>query len=49
MGNDKQPDYMKWLPPATTAAIARCEFFDNLPPETLEIQSRLWKKLKTHY
>ena len=27
MGNDKQPDYMKWLPPATTAAIARCEFF----------------------
>lgn len=23
----KQPDYMKWLPPKTTATIARCELF----------------------
>jgi len=23
----KQPDYMKWLPPKTTAAISRCELF----------------------
>ena len=27
MGIDNQPGYMKWLPPATTATIARCEFF----------------------
>ena len=27
MANAKQPAYMKWLPPSTTATIARCELF----------------------
>ena len=26
-GMENQPAYMKWLPPKTTATIARCEFF----------------------
>ena len=26
-GIENQPSYMKWLPPATTATISRCEFF----------------------
>ena len=27
MSGAKQPEYMKWLPAATTATISRCEFF----------------------
>ena len=27
MAGAKQPDYMKWLPPKTTATISRCELF----------------------
>lgn len=27
MGTGKQPEYMKWLPPKTTATISRCELF----------------------
>ena len=27
MANAKQPAYMKWLPPSTTATISRCELF----------------------
>ncbi|MBR0537328.1 MAG: ABC transporter substrate-binding protein [Clostridia bacterium] len=34
-------------PPAEV--LERCEVFVNLPSETLELQSDLWKKLKTHY
>ncbi|MBQ6421655.1 MAG: ABC transporter substrate-binding protein [Clostridia bacterium] len=34
-------------PPAEV--LERCEVFINLPAETLELQSDLWKKLKTHY
>ena len=29
--------------------LQKCEVFINLPPETLELQSELWIKLKTHY
>ena len=29
--------------------LARCEVFVDLPAETLELQSALWKKLKTQY
>ena len=25
--NTSQPDYMKWLPPSSTATISRCELF----------------------
>ena len=46
LDEETQNDTMVYPP---REVLDKCEVFVNLPPETLELQSRLWIKLKTSY
>ena len=46
LDEETQNDTMVYPP---EEVLEKCEVFVNLPPETLELQSQLWIKLKTSY